>query len=235
MPGLMLIANLPLHSRGIDLDAANELGITVSGTQAGGNTSSGTVEQTWALILASRRRIVQEQASVLNGHWQVGLASGIAGKTLGLVGVGRLGTAVGRVGKAFGMRVIGWSPHLTQERADVAGVELGESLDELLRTADVVSLHLVSSETTKGIIGARELALLKPTSTLVNTSRGPLIDEAALIEFIKEEANAGVALDVFDQEPLPASHPFRTVGDQLLLSPHMGTCRFYSQVLSHAD
>ncbi|GAA6032837.1 hypothetical protein JCM8097_000821 [Rhodosporidiobolus ruineniae] len=222
LPNLKLIATTGGRNRGIDIKAAKELGIVVSGTsREGGSLSTGTVEQTWALILALSRRILPEHESVRNGGWQTGVAFGLAGRTLGLVGVGNLGTAVAQVAKAFGMRVRGWSPNLTQERADKAGVELASSLDDLLDSADVVSIHIVSSESTRGLLGARELARLGPSSFLVNTSRGPIVDEGALLEALRNRTIAGAGLDVYDEEPLPKDHPIRKL-DNVVLSPHMG-------------
>ncbi|GAA5902185.1 hypothetical protein JCM5296_006623 [Sporobolomyces johnsonii] len=222
LPNLRFITTTGLRNRAIDLVAAKELGIVVSGTgRPEGDSSAGTVEQTWALILALSRRIRQEHESVRGGRWQAGLATGLARKQLGLVGVGRLGSQVAAVGKAFGMSVVGWSPNLTTERAEQAGVKLAASLEDLLSTSDVVSLHIVLAESTKGLLGARELALLKPEAFLVNTSRGPLIDEAALLDTLRSGAIRGAGLDVFDQEPLPVDHPLRTM-DNVVLSPHMG-------------
>ncbi|GAA5920774.1 hypothetical protein JCM1841_004183 [Sporobolomyces salmonicolor] len=222
LPNLRFITTTGLRNRAIDLVAAKELGIVVSGTAGpGGGSSVGTVEQTWALILALSRRIRQEHESVRSGRWQTGLATGLAGKQLGLIGVGRLGSQVAAVGKAFGMSVVGWSPNLTEERAEQAGVNLAASLEDLLSISDVVSLHLVLAESTKGLLGAKELALLKPEAFLVNTSRGPLIDEAALLDTLRSGAIRGAGLDVFDQEPLPVNHPLRRM-DNVVLSPHMG-------------
>ncbi|GAA5914786.1 hypothetical protein JCM8208_005702 [Rhodotorula glutinis] len=223
LPNLRLIATTGMRNRGIDLDAARALGIVVCGTEhkTPGGGSSGAVEQTWALILALARRIRDEHASVRTGGWISGTATGLAGKTLGLVGAGRLGKEVTRVAAAFGMRVRAWSPHLTPERARAAGAEYVGTLDELLSTSDVVSLHLILASSTRGLIGARELALLKPTAFLVNTSRGPLIDEAALIDALQSGRLRGAGLDVYDVEPLPEEHPLRTLSN-VVLSPHMG-------------
>lgn len=193
----------------------------MSGTTAPGTGSTGTVEQTWALILALSRRLGPEEQSVRSGGWQTGIATGLAGKTLGLVGVGRLGKAVALVGKAFSMRVIAWSPHLDQKRADEAGVELSPSLEVLLSTADVVSLHLVLAASTTNLLNATNLALLKPSAFLINTSRGPLINEASLVDLVTSGKIRGVGLDVFDVEPLPSNHPLRTAKN-VALSPHMG-------------
>lgn len=201
------------------MNAARSLGITVSGTTANGNSSSGTCEQTWALILALSRRLVSELDALRSGGWQTGLATGLSGKRLGLIGVGRLGKQVAVVGKAFGMEVVAWSPNLTDERAAEAGVDRAATLKDLLSASDVVSIHIVHSERTEGLLGAAELALLKPTAFLVNTSRGPIIDEAALLEVASKIG--GVGLDVFNEEPLPKDHPWRRAPN-VVLSPHMG-------------
>lgn len=227
LPNLRFIATTGHRNRGIDVAAARERGIVVSGTLRGGTEgSSGAVEQTWALLLALARRIPQEHASMRQGGWISGVATGLADKTLGLVGVGRLGKQVAAIAKAFGMRVVAWSPHLTQARADEAGVELAPSLDDLLSTSHFVSLHLVHSASTTGIIGRRELELLKPSAYLVNTSRGPLVDEQALVDTLRAKRFAGAGLDVFDQEPLPRDHRLRTL-DNVVLSPHMGARTFF--------
>ena len=223
LPNLRLIATTGMRNRGIDLDAARDLGITVCGTEHATPTggSSGAVEQTWALILALARRVLAEHDSVRRGGWISGMATGLQGKVLGLVGAGRLGKEVARVATAFGMRVRAWSPHLTPERAREAGVEFVDTLDELLETSDVVSLHLILASSTRGLLGARELALLKPSAFLVNTSRGPLIDEAALVDALQSGRLRGAGLDVYDVEPLPKEHPLRTL-ENVVLSPHMG-------------
>ncbi|GAA5922395.1 D-2-hydroxyacid dehydrogenase family protein [Sporobolomyces koalae] len=221
LPNLKFITTTALKNRGIDLEACRDFGIVVSGTESRGNGASGTVEQTWALILSLSRRIVTEDADVRGGGWQTGLAVGLHGKQIGLIGLGRLGTQVAHVARAFGMRVVAWSPNLTRERAQDAGVELAQSLDELLTTSDVVSLHIVLSERTRGLLGKKELALLKPTAFLINTSRGPLVDENALIEVLQSRRIAGAGLDVFDVEPLPEDHALRVL-DNVVRSPHMG-------------
>jgi len=223
LPNLKFITTTAMKNAGIDLRACEELGIQVSGTTSNGTGASGTVEQTWGLILALSRRIVKEHENVRDGGetWQTGVATGLRGKQLGVIGVGRLGKEVANVGRAFGMKVVGWSPNLTSERAEEAGVDLARSLEDLLKTSDVVTLHMVLSEQTRGLIGKKELDCLKPTSFLVNTSRGPLIDEGALVEALREGKIQGAGLDVFDVEPLPKEHPLRTM-DNVVLSPHMG-------------
>jgi phosphoglycerate dehydrogenase-like enzyme len=221
LPHLRLIATTGMRNRGIDLDACNELGIMVMGTFAGGNTASGTVEQTWALILSLSRRIMLEDAAMRAGRWQTGVATGLEGKVLGLVGVGRLGKSVAAVGRAFGITLIGWSPNLDEARAKEAGVELAGSLEELMRISDVVSLHMILSSKTEGMIGKKELGWMKEGAFLVNTSRGPLIQEEALLEVLRSRKIGGVGLDVYDIEPLPKDHELRTM-DNVVLSPHMG-------------
>ncbi|GAA5994394.1 hypothetical protein JCM5350_005174 [Sporobolomyces pararoseus] len=228
LPNLGFITTTGLKNRGIDLEACKEMGITVSGTDSVETRSaSGTVEQTWALILSLTRRIVKEHENLTKVSsdssevWQTGVAVGLKGKTLGLIGVGRLGKQVAQVGKVFGMRVVAWSPNLTEERAREAGVELAESMEDLLRKSDIVSLHIVLSDRTRGMLGKKELELMKPTAYLVNTSRGPLVDEEDLIEALKKGTIAGAGLDVFDLEPLPTNHALRAV-ENVVLSPHMG-------------
>ncbi|GAA5898965.1 D-2-hydroxyacid dehydrogenase family protein [Sporobolomyces salmoneus] len=225
---LKLITTTGMRNRGIDLECCKELGITVSGTDSEETRSaSGTVEQTWALILALSRRVVKEHENLTRPSesrgevWQTGVATGLKGKTLGLIGVGRLGKQVVQVGKAFGMRVMGWSPNLTKERAEEAGVELAGSLEELMRTSDVVSLHIILSEKTRGMLGYKEVGWMKRTAFLINTSRGPLINGYDLLYALTYERIAGAGLDVFDDEPLPKNHLLRTF-DNVVLSPHMG-------------
>jgi phosphoglycerate dehydrogenase-like enzyme len=172
------------------------------------------------LILASVRHIAQESGSLRAGGWQHTLGEDLANKTLGIIGLGRLGSLVAKVGLAFGMKVVAWSQNLTSEKAAAAGAVLLDK-EELLRTADIVSIHLILSARTEGLIGAAELALMKPTARLVNTSRGPIVVEAALIEALAMGRIAGAAIDVYDIEPLPPEHPYRTI-NKLLATPHIG-------------
>ncbi|GAA4314059.1 D-2-hydroxyacid dehydrogenase family protein [Klenkia terrae] len=201
----------------IDLDATRDLGITVCGTGAHGPA---TTELTWALILAVARHVPAEDASVRAGGRQHTVGRDLAGATLGLLGLGRLGEQVARVGLAFGMDVVAWSANLTDERAAEVGVRRVER-DELLRTADVVTIHLKLSDRTRGLLGAAELALLKPTAILVNTSRGPIVDEAALVEVLRAGGIHGAGLDVYDTEPLPVDSPLRELR-RAVLTPHLG-------------
>ncbi|KAJ7103627.1 D-isomer specific 2-hydroxyacid dehydrogenase [Mycena belliarum] len=175
------------------------------------------------LILATMRHIVTEDANIKakNPQWQTLVPAGLSGKTIGLIGLGRLGSQTARIAKAFNMKVIAWSPNLTEERASEAGVGFASTKAELLQQSDVVSLHIVLSERTRHIITASDLALLKRQAYLINSSRGPLIDESALLAVLKAKAIAGAGLDVYDQEPLPLNHPLREL-DNVTLSPHNG-------------
>ena len=217
LPKLRLIASTALRNASIDLKAAEERGIEVLHT---GYTSAPTIELTWALILGSARNLVAENASLRSGGWQRFVGDDMAGRTLGLLGLGNVGSPVAQIGRAFGMNVIAWSQNLTAERAAAASAEL-VSKEELFRRADVVSIHVVLSDRTRGLVGAPELALMKPTARLVNTSRGPIVVEADLIAALTARKIAGAAIDVFDQEPLPLDHPFRTLAN-LLATPHIG-------------
>jgi phosphoglycerate dehydrogenase-like enzyme len=217
LPKLKLIASTGFRNASIDPAAASERGITVCNT---GYTSHGAIELTWALILAILRNIPAEFASVQRGQWQISIGGDLEGKTIGLVGLGKIGARIATIAHAFGMNVLAWSQNLTRESAEEHGTRL-VSKEELFRAADIVTIHLVLSPRTKGIIGATELGLMKPTAYLVNTSRGPLVDETALISALKNRTFAGAALDVYDIEPLSASHPFRSL-DRLLVTPHIG-------------
>jgi phosphoglycerate dehydrogenase-like enzyme len=201
----------------IDLDGARELGITVSGT---GVSSETTAELTWGLILALTRHICEEDRNVREGGWQRTIGPELAGRTLGLIGLGRLGTRIAGYGAAFKMQVIAWSENLDAEYARSMSVE-PVAKDELLERSDVISIHTRLSDRTRGLIGARELALMRPTTYLVNTSRGPIVEEQALLDALLAGRLAGAALDVFDQEPLPVDHPLRSA-PSTLLTPHIG-------------
>jgi phosphoglycerate dehydrogenase-like enzyme len=217
LPRLKLIASTGSRNAAIDVDAASERGIVVANTGYDGRS---TVEMTWALILASARQISTETANLRAGGWQRTVGDGLRGKTLGVVGLGNIGSEVARIGLAFGMDVIAWSQNLTADKAQACGARL-VSKENLFRTADIVTTHLVLSQRTNGLVGAAELKAMKPTARLINTSRGPIVDEAALIEVLRERRIAGAALDVFDVEPLPADHPFRSL-DNVLSTPHIG-------------
>lgn len=217
LPRLKLIVSTGARNAAIDAEAATERGISLAFT---GYTSAPTIEMTWALILAASRHIVHENLAFRRGAWQQGIGIGLAGKTLGVLGLGRVGGAVAEVGGLFGMKVITWSPNMTPERAAERGAT-AVSKEELLRRSDVLTLHMVLSPKTRGLLGASELALMKPSSLLVNTSRGPLVDEAALLSALTSRRIALAALDVFDTEPLPADHPLRSL-ENVLGTPHIG-------------
>ena len=217
LPNLQLIASTAPRNASIDLATAKELGITVCGT---GYTPHAAAELTWALILAIIRNVPAESASLRNGQWQISVGTDLEGKTIGVLGLGRIGARIARVAGAFGMEVIAWSQNLTGERAQQHGARL-VSKQELFREADILTVHLVLSARTKGIVGAPELQLMKPGAYLINTSRGPLVNESALIATLKNRRIAGAALDVYDSEPLPESHPFRSL-DNVLATPHIG-------------
>ena len=217
LPQLKLIASTGSRNASIDMAAAAARGISVTET---GYSSVPTIELTWALILASARHIVSQGNAVRAGGWQTTIGQELEGKVLGVVGLGRVGGQVARIGLAFGMKIIAWSQNLTPEMAGAAGAVLVPK-SELFRQADIVTIHLILSRRTRGIIGAAEFAVMKPTARFINTSRGPIVDEAALIAALQSRAIAGAALDVFDQEPLPAGHPFRLL-DNVLATPHIG-------------
>ena len=217
LPKLKLIASTGARNASIDMAAARELGIAVTAT---GYRSTSTIELTWALILASVRPVIRENEAVRDGRWQTSIGDELSGKILGVLGLGNIGAPVARIGLAFGMKIIAWSQNMTPEKAETAGATL-VSKDELFRQADIVTIHLILSGRTRGLVGAAELALMKPTSRLINTSRGPIVDEAALVKALRSHALAGAAIDVFDQEPLPSHHPFRTM-DNVLATPHIG-------------
>ncbi|HWO10809.1 MAG TPA: D-2-hydroxyacid dehydrogenase family protein [Polyangiaceae bacterium] len=232
LPQLRLLVTTGMRNAAIDMAAAAGLGITVCGTEI---LPYPTAELTWGLILALARQIPTEDRALRAGAWQTTLGVGLSGKTLGVLGLGRLGTQVARIGQAFGMNVMAWSPNLTAERASAAGATLVEK-DALFRGADVLTIHLVLSERTRGLVGQRELLLLKRSALFINTSRGPLVDEAALLSALRARAFAGAGLDVFDVEPLPPDHPFLELPNTLL-TPHLGYVTeesyrvFYTQAL----
>jgi phosphoglycerate dehydrogenase-like enzyme len=217
LPRLQMIASTGNANASIDVVAAEERGIHVAHT--GGSVGS-TVELTWALILAAARNLVAERQAVADGGWQLGVGRELDRRVLGVLGLGRIGARVARVGLAFGMDVVAWSTHLTPGAAAEAGVRYLPR-DEFFAAADVLTVHLKLSERTRGLIGAAELTAMKPTALLVNTSRGPIVDEAALIAALRAGEIAGAGLDVFDVEPLPAAHPLRTMTN-VTATPHLG-------------
>jgi len=217
LPNLKLLVTTSVRNRAIDLDACADHGIVACHTEPG-NTP--TAELAWGLILALAKWIPQEDRATREGHWGVKVGVGMAGRTLGVIGLGKLGSAVARVGKLFDMRVIAWSQNLTDERAAEVGVERVDK-DTLLREADFVTLHVVLSDRTRGLIGAEDLAKMKPTAFLINTSRGPVVDEDALVDAVNKGTIAGAGLDVYGVEPLPADHPIRSLPNSVIL-PHLG-------------
>jgi phosphoglycerate dehydrogenase-like enzyme len=217
LPKLRLLITAGMRNASIDMKAAAERGIIVCGTAG---LPYPTAELAWGLILALMRRIPAEDRAVRDGRWQTTVGLGLNGKTLGVLGLGTLGSRAARVGGAFEMQVLAWSANLTAERAAEVGATL-VSKDELLARSDIVSIHLVLGERTRGLIGARELGLMKPTAYLVNTSRGPIVDEAALVRALRDGTIAGAGLDVFDTEPLPKDHPFRSLPNTVI-TPHLG-------------
>jgi phosphoglycerate dehydrogenase-like enzyme len=231
LPRLRLLVSTGMGTAHIDTEATTELGITVSGT---GGAAPPAAELTWALILGLARHVAAEDAGLRAGLWGQTVGTDLAGATLGVIGLGNLGRQVATVGLAFGMRVIAWSQNLDPAVAAAAGVE-AVTKQTLLSSADVVTIHVRLSERTTGLISGAELALLKPTAYLVNTSRGPVVDEAALADALRAGRIAGAGLDVFDVEPLPPDHPLRTT-PRTLLTPHIGyvTARSYRAFYSGA-
>jgi phosphoglycerate dehydrogenase-like enzyme len=217
LPKLRLLVTTGSRNGAIDMRAARERGVLVCGT---GGLGYPTGELAWALIMAHMRRIPAEDAAVRQGRWQTTLGLGLSGKTLGIIGLGRQGTRVAGFAKAFQMEIVAWSPNLTEERAAAAGARL-LPLHDLLRASDIVTIHLVLGPTTRGLIGAEEFAAMKRSAVIVNTSRGPIISEAALVSALKEGQIAGAALDVYDEEPLRPDHPLLTAPNTVL-TPHMG-------------
>jgi phosphoglycerate dehydrogenase-like enzyme len=218
LPNLKLLITTGGRNASIDLAAAAEQGVTVCGTGAFGHPTAGI---TFGLILELTRRIGYENARLKRGEpWQVTLGPDLEGRTLGVVGLGKLGLRAAAVAKAFGMKVIAWSANLTPERCREAGVDYATK-EELFRHADIVTIHMVLGDRSRGLVAAKEFALMKPTAYIVNTSRGPIIEEKALIAALEARRIAGAGLDVFDVEPLPLDHPFRKL-DNVVITPHLG-------------
>jgi phosphoglycerate dehydrogenase-like enzyme len=236
LEGLELLALTGRQSGHVDVTAATERGILVTETETSGVAA---IELAMALILATVRRVPQEDRAMRAGGWQTGIGTQLAGRTLGILGLGRIGTRIAEFGRFLQMTVVAWGPTLTAERAAAVGATHVE-LDDLFRMSDVVTLHLRLSERTQGIVTARHLGLMKPTAHVVNAARGPLVDEAALVAALQERRIAGAALDVFWEEPLPAGHPLRTL-DNVVLSPHMGYVTreafdlFFSRAVENID
>ena len=232
LPKLKLLVTTGMRNASIDVAAATARGIVVCGTAG---LPYPTAELTWGLILALVRRIPAEDRATREGRWQISCGLGLNGKTLGVIGLGGLGSRVAKVGRAFEMGVIAWSQNLTEARAAEVGAKL-VAKDELLARADVASIHLVLSDRTRGLIGARELSLMKRAAYLINTSRGPIVDESALVAAVRKGTIAGAGLDVYDDEPLAIDHPLRDLPNTVI-TPHLGYVTeegyriFYGQAL----
>jgi len=218
LPDLRLLVTTGMRNAAIDLAAARERNVTVCGTESTGHP---TAELAFGLMLELARKIGHENARLKAGAWwQETIGIDLFGKTLGIVGLGRLGSRAAAIGRAFGMQLIAWSQNLTQEKAREAGATRVEK-DELFRRADFITIHQQLSPRTRGLVGAKELGLMKPSAFLINTSRGPIVEEAALVSALRERRIAGAGLDVYDIEPLPQDHPLRKI-DNAVLTPHLG-------------
>jgi phosphoglycerate dehydrogenase-like enzyme len=218
LPDLKLLITTGMRNASINTEAAKARGVTVCGTPNFGNPTSGI---TIGLMLELTRHIGYENARMHAGAaWQTTIGSDLEGMTLGVLGLGRLGTHTANIAKAFGMKVIAWSQNLTPEKCAAAGVGY-VSKDDLFRQSDFITIHIVLSPRSRGLVGKNELGLMKPSAFIINTSRGPLIDEAALIAVLRDKKIAGAGLDVFDTEPLPLDHPFRKM-DNVVITPHLG-------------
>jgi phosphoglycerate dehydrogenase-like enzyme len=231
LPNLRLIVTAGMRNAAIDVEAATARGIQICGTETLGYP---TAELTWGLIIALARKIPEEWAALRQGKWQSRLGVGLKGKVLGVIGLGRLGSQVAAIGKAFGMNVIAWSQNLTEAKAAEIGVKRVDK-EELFARADFVTIHLVLGDRSRGLVGPAELARMKPSAYLVNTSRGPIVQEKALIETLKSRRIAGAAVDVFDREPVAKDHPYLAL-DNLLATPHLGyvTEEGYRQIYGEA-
>jgi len=216
LPKLKFIASPEMHNRVIDFDYCREKGIPVCGTTP---RPSPTFELTWALILALAKNVTIDDRAMREGQWQTVVGTEIRNKTLGVIGLGRIGSEVAKVGNAFGMNVIAWSENMTAERAEECGATL-VSKDDLFRQSDYVAVLVIQSDRTIGLVGAHEIGLMKPDAYLVNPARGPIVDEAALVDALQNNRIAGAGLDVYDEEPLPVDHPFRGLPNTVLM-PHV--------------
>jgi D-3-phosphoglycerate dehydrogenase len=220
LPNLKLLAITGAKHRTLDLQAATEHGVIVCNTPVPAETQFGTPELAIALMMASVRRVPQEERSLRDGRWQTSVGMQVYGRTLGIVGLGGIGSNVARMAQGLNMKVIAWSQNLTSEAAAKVGVRRVEK-DELFKQSDIISLHLVLGDRTRGIVSAREISLMKPTAFIVNTARAPLIDENALCEALQNRTIAGAALDVYWEEPIPKNHPLLQL-DNVILTPHLG-------------
>ena len=233
LPKLRLIVTTGMANAAIDMAAARESGVTVCGTRG---TVGPAAELAWGLLLALMRNIPAELENLRSGgpQWQRTVGRGLAGRTLGVVGLGKLGRLVAGYGKAFRMDVVGWNRTDGAARCAELGIAHAAAIDDLLGRSDVISLHLRLTDETRGVIGRREIGLMKPSAVIVNTARGPLVDEAALIEALEDDRIAGAALDVFDREPLPDDHPFRRLTN-VLATPHIGYVTRETYAVFYAD
>ncbi len=234
LPALRHLAMTGRNTGHVDVGEATRRGILVTATEG---SAASAPEHTIGLMMAIVRRIPQEDRALREGRWQESVGLELAGKTLGILGLGRIGSRMAAFGRLLGMRVVAWGPTLTDDRASAAGV-IRLALDDVFRESDVLSIHLRLSEQSRGLVGARLLGLMKPTAYLVNTARGPIVDERTLIAMLRERRIAGAALDVFDVEPLPADHPLLGL-DNVVLTPHLGYVTweayhaFFSQVVEN--
>ena len=217
LPGLKLFITSGMRNKAVDFETARAGGVVTCGTDSPG---ANTVELTWALILGTMRNVAFDHMTMKQGGWQERTGIGVSGKTLGLIGLGRLGGMVAEIAPKFGLDVVAWSENLTDERCQALGVER-VSKEGLFRRADIVSIHTLLSQRTRGLVGAAEFALMKPSAVLVNTSRGPIVEEAALIDALSSGRIRAAAVDVYDIEPLPADHPYRRL-ETLVTTPHTG-------------
>lgn len=218
LPNLKLLITSGMRNKSIDLNAAKENGVVVCGTQS---SSEPAAELTWALILSAFRFITTESNNVKNSSWQSTIGLDLNGKRLGVLGLGKIGSKIAKIGIAFGMEVIAWSQNLTKEMAESCGVKLASSKEELISTSDIITIHLLLSDRTKHLLKLEDLRIMKNTALLVNTSRAEIVDQEALIEALENKWIFGAALDVFATEPLPESSKFRTL-DNVLATPHIG-------------
>ncbi|MBT6096624.1 MAG: D-2-hydroxyacid dehydrogenase family protein [Rhodospirillaceae bacterium] len=232
LPNLKLLVTTGMRNLAIDMQAGRAKGVDICGTDM---LPYPAFEHTWALIMALTKKIPLEDRTMKSGGWQKGTGVGLNGKTLGIVGLGKLGAQVARVGKAFEMDVIAWSQNLTQERCDEVGGVALVGKDELFQRADVITVQMILSDRSRGLVGAHEIGLMKPSAYLVNTSRGPIVDEAALLDALQDLRIAGAGIDVYDVEPLPADHPYRKL-DNAVLTGHTGyvIAELYEMVYSQA-
>lgn len=217
LPNLKLLVTTGLRNLAIDMGAARAHGVDVCGTQM---TPHAAYEHTWALLMALAKQIPAEHQTMIRGGWQSHTGVGLKGRTLGIIGLGKIGGKIAKIAQAFDMNVIAWSPNLTQERAAEHGVTCVDK-DTLFQQADFVTVHMVLSDQTRGLVDQAALRAMKPSAYLINTSRGPLVDEAALIDTLAKRGIAGAALDVYDMEPLPADHALRQL-DNIVLTGHTG-------------